>query len=223
MTITHAAHTESVTFLLDERGVCFAVVAPPLAAPEAFARARESAERCVGAQYVASVDVTEVGGLIAMPREGTPLVFATVDGDGHVALVRTGPLTKFVTSTSVAHRPGIDMGDSVDDPPSTFRGPQADDDAPLTLRRDTDVVTLRPSLVPSIVPPTLTWGTPRPVDTDSEGDRDTLDLVESISDSIPFSLRRRVSEVVPRGTADREEAGLEQAPPTERAREAVAR
>ncbi|MDB4995524.1 MAG: hypothetical protein JWM74_2956, partial [Myxococcaceae bacterium] len=41
---------ESVTFLLDESGICFAVVAPPLATSEAFAKARESAERCVGAQ-----------------------------------------------------------------------------------------------------------------------------------------------------------------------------
>jgi hypothetical protein len=217
MTITHAAHTESVTFLLDESGICFAVVAPPLATSEAFAKARESAERCVGSQYVASVDVTEVGGLIAMPREGTPLVFATVDGDGRVALVRTGPLSKFVTSTSVSHRPGA----NVDDPPSTFRGPVADDESPLTLRRDTDVVTLRPALIPSLVPPTLAWGTPRPVDTDLEIERDTLDLVESVAESIPFSLRRRVSDVVPRGTADREEAGEEAAPITERAREAV--
>jgi hypothetical protein len=217
MTITHAAHTESVTFLLDESGICFAVVAPPLATSEAFAKARESAERCVGAQYVASVDVTEVGGLIAMPREGTPLVFATVDGDGRVALVRTGPLSKFVTSTSVSHRPGV----NADDPPSTFRGPQADDESPLTLRRDTDVVTLRPSLIPSLVPPTLAWGTPRPVDTDLEVERDTLDLVESAAESVPFSLRRRISDVVPRGTADQEAAGEEQSPVTERAREAL--
>jgi hypothetical protein len=217
MTITHAAQTESVTFLLDEAGICFAVVAPPLAPSEAFARAREDAERCIGAQYVASVDVTAPGGLIAMPREGAPLVFATVDGDGRVALVRTGPLAKFMTSTSVSHRPAANS----DDPPSTFRGPVADDESPLTLRRETEVVTLRPSLIPSLIPPTLAWGTPRPVDTDLEIERDTLDLVESVAESIPFSLRRRVSDVVPRGTAEREEAGEEQAPITERAREAV--
>jgi hypothetical protein len=233
MAITHAAQTESVTFLLDESGICFAVVATPSAPPESFARARGSAERCVGAQYVASVDVTTAGGLVAMPREGTPLVFAAIDGDGRVALVRTGPLVRFVTSTTVSrrpHRPSRDRDREVHAPPaSTMRGQFADPHTRETCPGDHDVVTLRPLFVPSVSPPTLAWGVPRPVDTevdvnlgalnretvsrdavdreavdreagreaDREAGRDTLDLVESA----PFSLRRRVSDVVPRGTA----------------------
>jgi hypothetical protein len=214
MTITHAAQTESVTFLLDETGICFAAVATPSAPPESFATARESAERCIGAQYVASVDITAPGGLVAMPREGTPLVFAAIDGEGRVALVRTGPLLRFVTSTTVAHRKG-----EHDEPASTMRGPVADEPSRSTMT-EAEVVTLRPmlvaSLVPSLVPATLAWGTPRPVDTDVDLDvaRDSLDLIDSVEvESVPFSLRRRVSDVVPRGTADDEAA-----PVTERAR-----
>lgn len=145
-----------------------------------------------------------------MPRVGTPLVFATVDADGRVALVRTGPLERFATDDGTP-RVRTD-GAREDEAVSTMRAGL--DDARDLGSRDTDVVTLRPSLIPSLVPPTLAWGTPRPVDVaiadfDDESDRDTLDLVESI----PFSLRRRVSEIVPRGTAD------DEAPATERVQE----
>ena len=108
MDIAYAALTESCTFMLDAEGICRWVVAanPPPATPANRARAKDweksqqAAARCIGAQYVASLDVSTSGGLVDMPRVGVPMLFARVDRNGRVSLVRTGAVLRFEDRSS---------------------------------------------------------------------------------------------------------------------------
>lgn len=90
--ITYAAHTASCTFLLDEEGICRRIVMAPKGKRRESSR---TAARCVGAQYVASLDAGAAGGLVEMPRVGAAMLFARVDERGRVSLVRTGTVTSF--------------------------------------------------------------------------------------------------------------------------------
>lgn len=92
----YAAHTATCTFLLDSEGICRKVVLAPGA--HANPRARETARaahRCVGAQYVASLDGAAAGFLIDTPKIGTAMLFARTDENGRISLVRTGHVTRF--------------------------------------------------------------------------------------------------------------------------------
>jgi hypothetical protein len=103
MHIAYAAHTDACTFYLDDDGICRRVLRrrkKAHAALSALTRGAneddgDKAERCLGAQYVASLDPTEHGGLIALPRVGVPMLFAYVGDNGRIALVRTGPVIRF--------------------------------------------------------------------------------------------------------------------------------
>lgn len=92
--ITYAAHTATCTFLLDGEGICRRIVMVPGSKRR---EASKNAARCIGAQYVATLDPTVPGCLVEMPKVGTPMLFARVDSSGRVALVRTGPITAFET------------------------------------------------------------------------------------------------------------------------------
>lgn len=100
MHIAYAAHTAACTFLLDAQGVCRWVLAKPGAPSGMLA----SAQRCVGAQYVASLDLAVEGGLVQLPRVGSSMLFARSE-DGRVVLVRTAPLTAFETHPGDAEAP----------------------------------------------------------------------------------------------------------------------
>jgi hypothetical protein len=94
--IAYAAHTNSCTFLLDAEGFCRHIVVNPSLSKTVKGREAEAvARRCIGAQYVASLDGSLPGLLAEMPRVGIPMVFARVDERGRVALVRTGKVTRF--------------------------------------------------------------------------------------------------------------------------------
>jgi hypothetical protein len=93
--ITYAVHTATCTFLLDEEGFCRKVVVPTTSKRRDNGR---NASRCVGAQYVASLDPNVSGMLAEMPRVGAPMLFARVDDRGRVSLVRTGVVTRFERS-----------------------------------------------------------------------------------------------------------------------------
>ncbi len=102
MEIAYAAHTESCTFMLDANGVCRWVVATKAGAQQPHSRqwekSQHAAARCVGAQYVASLDVQTRGGLLEMPRVGVPMLFARVDPQtARVTLVRTAAILRFET------------------------------------------------------------------------------------------------------------------------------
>lgn len=92
--IAYAAHTTSYTFLLDAEGICRRVIGAPNGK-----RTAPSAARCVGAQYVASLDPNVSGMLAKRPRVGSAMLFACVDDRGRVSLVRTGLVTRFERRT----------------------------------------------------------------------------------------------------------------------------
>lgn len=92
--IIYAAHTASCTFLLDSEGICRRIVV----APKGKRSAARTASRCVGAQYVASLDGSAAGGLVEMPRVGAAMLFARVDEGGRISLVRTSVVTSFESS-----------------------------------------------------------------------------------------------------------------------------
>jgi hypothetical protein len=93
MPIAYAAHTETCTFLLDDEGICRQIIRRAAKLP----RRDDSVSRCIGAQYVASLDGLTDGGLLAMPKVGAPMLFAYVGPEGRIALVRTGRLLRFDT------------------------------------------------------------------------------------------------------------------------------
>ena len=91
--IAYTAHTEACTYLLDAEGICRSVLAAS-SGPEARGgpvRIPVAAERCIGAQYVASLDLRQPGGMIAAPTPGAQLLFARTEKNGRITLVRTAP------------------------------------------------------------------------------------------------------------------------------------
>ena len=120
MSVAYAATTEGCTFLLDEDGVCRRVLLRHERRTDATLGGRtrsQAARRCIGAQYVAAIDVRVEGGLVPMPRLGTPMLFAYTDDDGRLAVVRTGPLTRFETVGAESEREEIpvDWADDTED------------------------------------------------------------------------------------------------------------
>ena len=64
----------------------------------ASSRHRETgraAARCIGAQYVASLDASVAGLLSDTPKVGTSMLFARTDENGRISLVRTGQVIRF--------------------------------------------------------------------------------------------------------------------------------
>ncbi len=131
MDIAYAAYTESATFMLDAKGVCLWVApSPSRAGTGEMWRGQEAADRCVNAQYVASVDPAVAGGLVELPRIGSPMIFAAVDKNGRVALLRSGPLLKFeakkrktsgVHSRPVTRTPIAETGNPYEDEVATVK------------------------------------------------------------------------------------------------------
>jgi hypothetical protein len=92
MELAYEAFTEACTFGLNEAGICVRVTAQPGASANVLA----IAGRCLGAQYVASLDATVEGLLAQLPSPGTRLLFARAEEDGRIVLVRSGPIEHFV-------------------------------------------------------------------------------------------------------------------------------
>jgi hypothetical protein len=101
MEIAYVAYTLACTFLLDVRGVCVHVSS----ADEAVAPGVDAATRWVGAQYVASLEEAGRRSLVELPRLGCPMLFARVGDDGHISLLRTGPLVGFANCDEVEAAP----------------------------------------------------------------------------------------------------------------------
>ncbi|MBX3224113.1 MAG: hypothetical protein KF795_26595 [Labilithrix sp.] len=165
--ITYAAHTSSCTFLLDAEGVCRRIVIAPNAkrsiAGSKGRDAARSAARCVGAQYVASLDPTVSGMLAEMPRVGASMLFARVDERGRVSLVRTGLVTRFES-----HR--------VEDPfVETDKAPSM------------SVETSAPVITPSV--PTPRASRTAPITRDPYDAEDAIDRTQPIQALRPSALR----------------------------------
>ncbi|MDF2698387.1 MAG: fadB, partial [Labilithrix sp.] len=88
--LAYIAHSERCALLLDGEGICRWVVPKVGDDDEMIVAAR----RCVGAQFVATLDPDAPGLMGHEPRAGTNLLFALVK-DGRVALVRFGPVQSF--------------------------------------------------------------------------------------------------------------------------------
>jgi len=108
MDIAYAAHTSSCIFMLDEEGICRWVVTR---GAHVSRQTVENAQRCIGAQYVASLDMTTPGGLLPAPRIGAQMLFAVVSDDGRIALARSGTVTRFED-----RRPGAAAGGRLSSP-----------------------------------------------------------------------------------------------------------
>ncbi|MBS2014736.1 MAG: hypothetical protein JST00_17745 [Deltaproteobacteria bacterium] len=91
MELPYVAFTEPCVYGLDEDGVCREVVARSGASEKDVA----AAKRCLGAQYVASLDARVEGLLLPLPKPGSRLLFARMGDDGRIALVRGGEVVRF--------------------------------------------------------------------------------------------------------------------------------
>jgi len=164
VSVAYAAATRGCTFLLDEDGVCRRVVLrhERLSADATLGgRTRaQAARRCIGAQYVASIDVRVNGGLVPMPRVGVPMLFAYTGDDGRIAVVRTGPLVRFETVAHERVEIPIDWADDTDDDCHTVPLHQSGERrAPRVSVFDRDAAEEpRNAQDPWVPPPRLSWG-----------------------------------------------------------------
>ncbi len=82
--MAYAVHTTTCTYLLDEGGVCRWIVSQQGVVP---AHVRQ----CIGAQFVACVDVTVEGGLVGQLLVGARALFIQHTGE-RMVMLRTGPI-----------------------------------------------------------------------------------------------------------------------------------
>lgn len=165
--ISYAAHTAACTFLLDSEGVCRRIVVVP-GSKRLSSKGRDarSAARCVGAQYVATLDPSVTGMLAEMPRVGAAMLFACVDERGRVSLVRTGLVTRF---ERYAEDPFVER-----------------DKAPST-----SVQTSAPEITPSAPTPRMTRSTPPPPpDVYEEDASDRTQPIQALRPAVLRSLHR---------------------------------
>jgi hypothetical protein len=82
--MAYAVHTRTCTYLLDEDGICRWIVSHRGLVPG-------HVRQCIGAQFVACLDLSEEGGLTGELRPGTRALFVRHFED-HLVLLRTGPI-----------------------------------------------------------------------------------------------------------------------------------
>lgn len=82
--MAYAVHTHTCTYLLDDAGVCRWIVAARGAVPSHI-------QRCIGAQFVACLDLAHEGGLIGELCAGARALFVGRGAD-HMLLLRTGEI-----------------------------------------------------------------------------------------------------------------------------------
>ena len=84
--VTYAVHTNNCTYLLDDEGVCRWVMSPTGAIPP-------DGQQCVGAQFVACLDLRVAGGLVGELLIGGSVLFVRHDEEtGRLVLLRTGAI-----------------------------------------------------------------------------------------------------------------------------------
>lgn len=139
MDLAYAAFTEACVFGLDEAGICREIL-PKAGASRAMLTL---AMRCVGAQYVASLDGSVEGFLTQVPTKGTRLLFARTEEGGRIVLVRSGPIQRFETlfgdDLSASSELATVRYPNVDDHEDTSRG-----DASTTRARTGETPSTRP-------------------------------------------------------------------------------
>ena len=145
MEIAYIAHTETCTLLLDADGVCRSVLAASSrAASNGGARPTRipsSAERCIGAQYVATLDLREAGGMTAMPQPGAQMLFARTEKNGRITLIRSAPVIRFEAAPTKRVESGVHTR------PEQTTVPYGEDDD-LTIPCDAPTIQGRRSSLP---------------------------------------------------------------------------
>ena len=91
MELPYVAFTEPCVSGLDADGVCREVVPRTGASEQDIA----TANRCLGAQYVAALDGKAAGFLTQLPKQGARLLFARTNDDGRIVLVRSSEVVRF--------------------------------------------------------------------------------------------------------------------------------
>jgi hypothetical protein len=143
--MAYAVHTRSCTYLLDDDGICRWTLAPTgVQVP--------GAERYLGAQFVACLDVREIGGLVGELRNGAAALFARSE-NGRLVLLRT-PSIEFVEHRS-------DESDASDFAPAVARSP----DLPSYVAAVEPLPTYVPRATAAPPPPALPSYPPRPAAT----------------------------------------------------------
>jgi hypothetical protein len=84
--MTYAVHTATCTYLLDDGGVCRWTLSP-------IGVAGSGTDRCIGAQFVACLDLRAEGGLVGELRVGAAALFVRAD-EGRSVLLRTLPIDR---------------------------------------------------------------------------------------------------------------------------------
>jgi hypothetical protein len=107
MDIAFIVHSARSALLLDRDGVCRWYVMK-----EDDDGSLATARRCVGAQFVASLDHDEPGLLLHEPAVGTSALFAQ-NADGRISLVRFGPLVEVesLEGTGLEAQPVMEVAD----------------------------------------------------------------------------------------------------------------
>lgn len=144
MQVAYAVHTGSCTFLLDDQGVCVWVIP----AHGVSARVAANAQRCIGAQYLASMDTRADGLLVSVPKLGAPMLFGLVNADGRISLVRTGRVVRFEDRRP--RPPAATIVDSGSFPRGEARGRRESQVTPVTpVTQVTQVTPVRQAAPPS--------------------------------------------------------------------------
>jgi hypothetical protein len=133
--LAYVAHSSRCALLLDSEGICRWVV--PKADPDdpEASQVIGAARRCVGAQYVATLDPEAEGLLCHEPRVGKTMLFATVTR-GRVALVRFGPLVRF---------------ESLDEEARATPAPERTDDAKPDEAKHPELAAPEPARDPDVI------------------------------------------------------------------------
>ena len=85
--MAYAVHTHTCTYVLDQDGTCRWIVARQGAVPA-------HVKQCMGAQFVACLDLETEGGLVPDLRPGAMGLFVRVSDQGRMVLLRTAPILR---------------------------------------------------------------------------------------------------------------------------------
>jgi hypothetical protein len=120
--MVYAVHTRTCTYLLDEEGVCGWVLSPS---------GDQAQDRCIGAQFVACLDLREQGGLVGELRVGASGLFARREG-GRFVLLKTSVIERvdYRRAGDYRRQAEVTMTTVLPDAPQ----PYAADGGPDTLR-----------------------------------------------------------------------------------------
>ncbi len=121
--VAYAVHTKTCTYLLDEQGVCHWIISPTGMVPADI-------RQCIGAQFVACLDLTQEGGLAGELLLGAAALFVKRDATtGRFQLLRTGMIFQVETKQGADTNElgAVSRGGDTTPPPSGF-------DRPASLR-----------------------------------------------------------------------------------------